>query len=384
MENLIQSYVGNTITFSKIDWQVALTNAKQKTAQQLIDSITQSGLRGCGGAGFPVAQKWAFLAKESGLEKYVMCNADEGEPGTFKDRYILTNHAELVFAGMSIAAQACQATHGILYLRAEYAYLVAHLEAVLTKMQLTLPIQLKLGAGAYVCGEETALIESAEGKRGEPRVRPPYPIQQGYLNKPTLVQNVETLAWVAAIISESPEWFNSAGTSQSKGFKLFSVSGDCEKPGIYEFPFGITINHLLQTVGASSNTKAVLAGGASGQLIGKSGFARKFAFEDAPANGSIIIFSEQHKIIDILENVISFFTEESCGKCFPCRLGTEQLKMQIAKIVSKKKCSEDDLNFLLEIGAAMKISSLCGLGQSVNNILASSINYFRNELISKR
>jgi [NiFe] hydrogenase diaphorase moiety large subunit len=380
MENLIQSHVGNTITFSKIDWQVAFANALPKKSPELIDIVAKSGLRGCGGAGFPVAQKWTFLAKENGLEKYVMCNADEGEPGTFKDRYILTNHAELVFTGMAIAAHACQAHKGILYLRSEYAYMVKHLHDTLAKLKLPLPIEIKLGAGAYVCGEETALIESAEGKRGEPRVRPPYPIQQGYLNKPTLVQNVETLAWVTAILCKSPEWFNAAGTLQSKGYKLFSVSGDCEKPGIYEFPFGITVDHLLTTVYAK-NTKAVLAGGASGQLIGKSGFARKLAFEDAPANGSIIIFSQQHRIIDILQNFISFFAEESCGKCFPCRLGTEQLERQFDKIIKNKKCTADDLDLLQEIGTAMKISSLCGLGQSVNNILSSSINYFREEYL---
>ena len=246
--------------------------ARQPT--ELLAEIKRSGLRGRGGAGFPTSTKWSLAANTEAEHKYVICNADEGEPGTFKDRVILTDYADLVFEGMTIGARSFGARNGIVYLRAEYTYLRPHLEAVLRRRReqnllgknvgklegFDFDVEIHMGSGAYVCGEETALIESLEGHRGEPRNRPPFPIDTGYLGQPTIVNNVETFAWVVCILARGADWFKSHGTDKSSGCKLFSVSGDCSRPGVYEFPMGITVAELLWQVGGEAPRRSRWAG----------------------------------------------------------------------------------------------------------------------------
>ena len=304
----------------------------------IVDTVAGAGLKGRGGAGFPTGMKWNFCAAEKSDQKYIICNADEGEPGTFKDRVILRDFPDLVFEGMTIGGRAIGASMGIVYLRAEYAYLRAHLNEVIKRRReagllgknvggvegFDFDIVVARGAGAYVCGEETALIESLEGFRGEPRNRPPFPAVAGFLNHPTVVNNVETLASVACIFAKGTDWFKGFGTDKSTGYKLFSISGDCDKPGVYEFPWGITVADLLKEVGGAG-AKAVQIGGASGVCVAAKDFERRLAFEDIPTGGSVMVIGQQRDMLDVAENFLEFFVEESCGQCTPCRLGNPQL-----------------------------------------------------------
>jgi len=378
---MIKSNYVSKLAFAAVDSKSSFDIAKKIEAQGIIDEIIASKLRGCGGAGFPTGMKLTLMAKEKSTPKYVICNADEGEPGTFKDREILTNYAELVFTGMAIAGKAIGAKKGILYLRAEYAFMKEHLIAIIAKcMELTsFSIEIKSGAGAYVCGEETALIESLEGKRGEPRNRPPFPIQNGYLGQPSEVNNVETFAWITTIISNGAKWFSSVGTEKSPGYKIFSISGDCSSPGIYEFPMGTTIATMLKAVGGES-AKAVQMGGASGQTIPKEQFNRKIAFEDAPPSGSIVVFASDRNMLDIAENFLEFFVEESCGQCTPCRKGNMRLLETIRTMKNGKSCDQACLDKLKSLAETMQIASKCGLGQSSPNIFVAITKYFGDEI----
>ena len=325
--------------------------ALERPPADALRQIEASGLRGRGGAGFPTSLKWDLAAKSPGERKFVVCNADEGEPGTFKDRVILAEFADLVFEGMTIAACVIGAQQGIVYLRAEYAYLRSHLEAVLRRRRgenllgknirgregFDFDIEIRMGAGAYVCGEETALIESLEGQRGEPRNRPPFPIDTGYLGNPTIVNNVETFAWVVCILAKGAEWFKDIGTAKSTGLKLFSVSGDCRQPGVYEFPMGITVAELLKRVGGEG-AKAVQVGGAAGQCVPAAQFERTIAFEDVPTGGSIIVFGPHRDMLRVAENFLEFFVDESCGQCTPCRQGTPKL-IEGVQMLQQGHCS---------------------------------------------
>lgn len=365
--NLQPNYVSN-LSFSAVNSEKSFSIAKEKGTQAIIDEITAAKLRGCGGAGFPAGIKLSLMAKESGTPKYVICNADEGEPGTFKDREILTNYADLVFTGMAIAGLAIGADKGLLYLRAEYTYLKKQLLAVIDKCykNTNFPIEIRSGAGAYVCGEETALIESMEGRRGEPRNRPPFPIQNGFLGQPTEVNNVETFAWITSIMQNGANWFSSVGTEKSAGYKIFSISGDCQRPGIYEFPMGITMAEMLKAAGGE-NAKAVQMGGASGQIVFAEDFGRKIAFEDASPGGSIMIFGLNRNLLDIAENFLEFFIDESCGQCTPCRKGNPKL-LEGIRLIKKGECSKEYLKQLISLCETMKIASKCALGQSSPNI----------------
>ncbi len=294
-----------TVLFSKYTRGEGLKKALEKSREDILFELRESKLKGRGGAGFPTATKWTIVAAAMSDQKYVICNADEGEPGTFKDRVLLLEYPELVFEGMVIAGYTIGATKGIVYLRGEYEYMLKSLEDyletmrndnllgkdILKKKGFEFDITIRLGSGAYVCGEETALIESLEGNRGEARNRPPYPVNTGFMGKPTVVNNVETLASVPHIVVKGGEWYRKHGTDKSTGSKLFSVSGDCEKPGVYELPWGTKISELLDLVGAK-NTKAVQVGGASGICIPKSQFDRTLAYEDVATGGSIMIFNE--------------------------------------------------------------------------------------------
>ncbi len=370
----------------------------QMTPEEVIYEVKASNIRGRGGAGFPTGLKWEFCSRAKSDKKYIFCNADEGEPGTFKDRVILTELPLLVFEGMAIAAYAVGATEGILYIRYEYKYLKKHLEAALDDLRrrhflgkniagkkgFDFDIRIQFGAGAYVCGEESALIESAEGKRGEPRDRPPFPVEKGYLQKPTIVNNVETLASIVKILKHGNDWFKSFGTKESAGTKLLSISGDCSFPGVYEVEWGYSIYDILQMVGAQ-NTRAVQVGGPSGTLLGPNDFRRRLTYEDLPTGGSIIIINKTRNLLnDIVLNFTDFFIEESCGSCSTCRNIPVLLRNKLVKILSGRGVMHD-IDDLEEWSKLLKFSR-CGLGGTAANPITTSLRSFRymyEELVQK-
>jgi [NiFe] hydrogenase diaphorase moiety large subunit len=383
------------LTFSSIIPGSGLQAALAKEPAEVLAEVGRSGLRGRGGAGFPTSLKWKMAAETPGEKKYVVCNADEGEPGTFKDRVILTDFADLVFEGMTVGARIIGARHGIMYLRSEYTYLRPHLESVLSRRReanllgknitgcegFDFNIDIFMGSGAYVCGEETAMIESLEGHRGEPRNRPPFPIDTGYLGRPTIVNNVETFAWVVCILARGAEWFKSHGTDKSSGYKLFSVSGDCKLPGVYEFPMGITIAKLLKEV-KGEGAKAVQVGGASGQCVPASQFERTLAFEDVSTGGSVIVFGPHRDMLDVVENFLEFFIDESCGQCTPCREGVPKL-LEGVELLKQGKCSMTYLKEICGLGETLQLASKCGLGQSAPNALLSVVANFQDEILGR-
>ncbi len=386
---------GNEITYASIPAGEGLKAALAMSRGDIIDTVSASSLKGRGGAGFPTGMKWNFCAAEKSDHKYILCNADEGEPGTFKDRVILRDHADLVFEGITIGGRAIGASMGIVYLRAEYAYLRPHLIDVIRRRRqagllgsdvggvkgFDFDIVVASGAGAYVCGEETALIESLEGFRGEPRNRPPFPVVAGFLNHPTVVNNVETLASVAAIFAKGTAWFKGFGTDKSTGYKLFSVSGDCDKPGVYEFPWGITVADLLNEVGGAG-AKAVQIGGASGVCVPARDFARRLAFEDIPTGGSIMVIGPQRDLLDVAHNFLDFFVEESCGQCTPCRLGNAKLREGV-ELLKKGECTPERLADLKALGATMQVASKCGLGQTSPSAFLSIVEGFGDDVLNR-
>ncbi|HEY6906304.1 MAG TPA: NADH-ubiquinone oxidoreductase-F iron-sulfur binding region domain-containing protein, partial [Ignavibacteriaceae bacterium] len=365
-----------------------------KSREDILFELKSSALKGRGGAGFPTSTKWMLTAAAIADKKFLVCNADEGEPGTFKDRVLLLEYPELVFDGMVVGGYTIGARTGIVYLRGEYEYMLEHLENYLSKMRednllgnnilgksgFDFDISIRLGAGAYVCGEETALIESLQGDRGEPRNRPPYPVNTGYMGYPTAVNNVETLASVPHIVTKGGEWFKKFGTDKSTGSKLFSVSGDCKKPGVYELPWGTSLKELLKIVEAE-NTKAVQVGGASGICIPKSGFDRTLAYEDAATGGSVIVFNESRNMLKVLKNFLEFFVEESCGQCTPCRIGNVKLLEGVEKI-EKGEFTFSYINTLKDLGRTMQVASKCGLGQSSPNSFISILENFKDEIFN--
>jgi [NiFe] hydrogenase diaphorase moiety large subunit len=383
------------LTFSEIEADAGLTASLEKDRAGVISEISASGLRGRGGAGFPTGVKWNIAAAAKDDKKIVVCNADEGEPGTFKDRVILSEYADLVFEGMTICGYAIGAHRGIIYLRAEYTYLRDHLEATLRKRRekkllgdaiqgkadFSFDIEIRMGSGAYVCGEETALIESLEGQRGEPRNRPPFPVNTGFMGHPTVPNNVETFAWAASIMVKGADWFKKIGTEKSTGLKLFSVSGDCEQPGVYEFPLGITVAELLEKVGGQ-DAKAVQIGGASGHCVPAADFERVIAFEDISTGGSVIVIGPDRDMLDLAENFMEFFCEESCGQCTPCREGNEKL-LEGIRMLRAGTCSTRYLRELCGLGETMQLASKCGLGQSSPNAFLSIVENFENEIMGR-
>lgn len=386
------------LTFDSIAPGAGLAAALKLSRSDLIATVAASNLRGRGGAGFPTATKWNLAAAAKVAEgecKFVVCNADEGEPGTFKDRVLLTEYASLVFEGMTIAARAVGARRGILYLRGEYVYLRPPLDAELARLRragalgrnigglagFDFDIEIRMGAGAYVCGEETALIESLEGQRGEPRNRPPFPVDTGFRDQPTVVNNVETLATVTAIFANGPEAFRALGSERSAGFKLFSVSGDCDAPGVYEFPLGLTLRELLEKVGGTG-AKAVQVGGASGVCVPAKAFDRRLAFEDVATGGSIIVFGPHRDMLAVAKNFMEFFREESCGQCTPCREGNHKLLEGIL-MLERGECSTAYLRELCLLGETMQLASKCGLGQSSPNAFLSIVEHFPEEVLGR-
>jgi [NiFe] hydrogenase diaphorase moiety large subunit len=383
------------VIFSEYERGSAIKKALSMNREDILLEMKESKLKGRGGAGFPTSTKWMLTAAALSDEKFIICNADEGEPGTFKDRVLLIEYPELVFDGMVVAAYTIGAQQGVVYLRGEYEYLLKSLQDyletmrndnmlgknILGKQGFSFEISIFLGSGAYVCGEETALIESLEGYRGEARNRPPYPVNTGYLGKPTIVNNVETLATVPHIIVKGAEWYKKHGTEKSTGSKLFSVSGDCEKPGVYELPWGTKICELLELVSAK-NTKAVQVGGASGFCYNKTQFNKSLAYEDAATGGSIMIFNESRDMLRVLDNFMEFFVDESCGQCTPCRIGNVKL-LEGVKMIEKGEYTFAYVNKLKELGKSMQVASKCGLGQSSPNAFLSILGNFNDEIFNR-
>ncbi|AEV70674.1 NADH:ubiquinone oxidoreductase, NADH-binding (51 kD) subunit [Mycolicibacterium rhodesiae NBB3] len=371
------------------DYQTLLKNCLANTPEQTISTVIESGLRGYGGAGFRTGLKWQLCRAAPGDEKYVICNADEGEPGTFKDRALLTRSPLDVFIGMVIAAYAIGSSHGIVYLRAEYAYLKRYLESQLQQLRddgllgrsiggragFDFDIRIQMGAGSYVCGEESALIESCEGKRGTPRLKPPFPVQEGYLGKPTSVNNVETLAAATRVIEEGAAWFRRMGTPDSAGARLLSVAGDCDRPGVYEVEWGITLDEVLTIVDAH-DARAVQISGPSGECLSVAADGRRrIAYEDIPCNGAVTIFNATRDLLDCVTDYTKFFADESCGICVPCRAGTVGLHDKL-KLVMAGSASQEDLDDVAAWGAVVRTASRCGLGVTAANPILTTMEKF--------
>jgi bidirectional [NiFe] hydrogenase diaphorase subunit len=372
------------------------------TPEEVIAEITRSGLRGRGGAGFPTGLKWSTVHKADGIDgKYVICNADEGDPGAFMDRSVLESDPHRVLEGMAIAAYAVGAKQGYIYVRAEYPLAVKRLKAAIRQADrlgllgnsifgtpMSFSVDVRLGAGAFVCGEETALIASIEGKRGQPRPRPPFPAERGLWGCPTLINNVETFANVAPIITHGADWFASIGTEKSKGTKVFALAGRVKNTGLIEVPMGITLRQIIYDIGGGipegRNFKAVQTGGPSGGCIPEQFLDMPVDYESLAKVGSImgsggmIVMDQSSSMVDVARFFMEFCKDESCGKCVPCRVGTAQMLDLLNKLV-KKQATHRDLELLQELCDMVKHTSLCGLGQSAPNPVLTTLKYFMNE-----
>jgi len=359
----------------------------EMSPEQVIEEVKTSGLRGRGGAGFPCGLKWEMANKAPGDSKYVICNADEGEVGTFKDRYILENDPFTLIEGIALAAYAIGARQGFIYLRVEYHHLLDLLIEAVNQAKDRgflehIDIAISEGAGAYVCGEESALMDSIEGKRGEVRYRPPFPTTQGLWGKPTTINNVETLMNIPQIILNGANWFNQIGTEQSKGTKVFSVSGDVEKPGVYEMVLGSPLRELVIDLAMAKNLRMVQVGGATGRIIPYDMIDTALSFETILGAGAITVFDDSRDIIDIVYRTMEFLAEESCGKCSPCREGTTVM-VGILERLSRGEGVEKDVKLLEELSNAMILSSMCGLGQAAPVPVVDSLQYFRHDYESR-
>jgi [NiFe] hydrogenase diaphorase moiety large subunit len=396
---LVRSMVRNNIRmrgpvlFADFESGSALRRALAQEPESVIKEIKASKLRGRGGAGFPAGLKWELARNSAASQRYVLCNADEGEPGTFKDRVLLTECPDLMLEGMTVAGYAVGSNLGIVYLRGEYRYLLKFLESVveerrkqgllgqniLGKRGFDFDIRFQLGAGAYVCGEETALISSCEGLRGDPRNRPPFPPQQGYLGKPTIVNNVETYCCASRILVEGSQWFAAMGSARTTGTKILSIAGDCRKPGVYEVPFGIAASELLEMTEAE-NPGAMLIGGPSRQMIGPERFDGRICYDDLATGGAIMIFNRARNKLEIAEHYLDFFIEESCGYCTPCRVGLIMLKKAVHKVVTGAG-EPSDLDAMRDLSNFIIQTSRCGLGQAAPNPVLGALQNF-SELYS--
>ena len=381
-----------TTTLAKYGEYFAYQKALTMTPEEVIaETDKASGLVGRGGAAFPTGIKWGGAAKTQADQKYIVCNADESEPGTFKDRVLLLDDPHRTIEGMCIAAYAIGADKGYIYIRGEYPYIVPVLENALVEARAAgylgghFDIEIRVGAGAYICGEETALFESIEGKRGFPRVKPPFPTTSGLFGKPTVINNVETICNLPLIISKGSAEYRKIGTEISPGPKLFCVSGDVAKPGLYEVPFGITLRELLEMAGGlrpersrRAGLQAVLFGGAAGAFATSEHLDVKLTFEDLRAaglplgSGVVMVFDETRSIPDVLKRLGKFFAHESCGKCYPCQMGTQR-QMEILDRLASGNVLEGDSARLQDVGWTMTESSLCGLGQTAASAALSAM-----------
>ncbi len=388
-----------------VDGYAALGKAlTEMTPQQVIDEITKSGLRGRGGAGFPTGRKWSFAAANHADQKYVCCNADEGDPGAFMDRSVLEGDPHAVLEAMAIAAYAIGATQGYIYVRAEYPIAVKRLQIAINQAReygllgknifdtdFCFDIDLRLGAGAFVCGEETALMTSIEGKRGEPRCRPPFPAVKGLFGKPTILNNVETYANVAQIILNGADWFASMGTEKSKGTKVFALGGKIKHTGLVEVPMGTTLREIVEEIGGGvpngRKFKAAQTGGPSGGCIPAQhldvpiDYDNLLAIGSMMGSGGLIVMDDTTCMVDIAKFFLEFTVDESCGKCTPCRIGTKRLLEILNKITSGNGTLED-IDKLEELCYYIKENALCGLGQTAPNPVLSTLHFFRDEYIA--
>jgi [NiFe] hydrogenase diaphorase moiety large subunit len=372
---------------SKLARGEALKVAAERGLTETLDEIKAASLRGRGGAGFTTAMKWASCRATEEKERYVVCNADEGEPGTFKDRVLLNSYTHDIIEGMTLCAAILGAHKGFIYLRGEYLNLFDKIQAVLQERRdagllgddilgygWKFDVEIRMGAGSYVCGESSALLESLEGKIGNPRNRPPSSIIKGYLAKPTVLNNVETFVAAAHIALRGSEWFASCGTEKSKGTKILSICGDCARPGIYEYPFGTTIQQVLDDCGAT-DVLGVQVGGPSGTFVSTRESDGKLTFEDLSTGGAFIIFNHSRNIFDIVQNYIHFFADESCGFCTPCRVGTQLLRKQFDKIHSGHG-STGDIKELQDIATLIRSTSHCGLGQTAAEPILTTLERY--------
>jgi NADH-quinone oxidoreductase subunit F len=369
--------------------------------EAVLDTVERSGLRGSGGAGFPTARKWRTVASQSpGLRRYVICNADESEPGTIKDRVLLDNDPHLLVEGLALAAYAVGAGEAIIYIRGEYEWIARRLERAIAQAEqhgwlgrsirgstFSCRIHVHRGAGAYICGEETALLESLEGRRGQPRIRPPYPATHGLDGEPTLVNNVETLCFVPAIVRHGSDWFRSHGTAGSPGTKVFAVTGHVNCPGVFEAPLGITLRDIIDTFAGGmrpgSRFKAALTGGAAGTVVAATMLDVPIDFDSikhgiALGSGALIVLDESAAIPSFLTCLLHFFEVESCGKCTPCREGTREARLLCERIAAGHGSAADTAE-LERLARLMNLTSLCGLGQSVALPVQSALQHFRGE-----
>lgn len=379
----------------------ALEKSIENGPKWVIDEVKKSELKGRGGAGFPTGRKWEFTANAQGPIKYIICNADEGEPGTFKDREIMEGDPHTLIEGMIIAGFSTGSNYGFIYVRGEYELSIRRLEKAIEDARrygllgenilgsgFNFDIEIKKGAGAYICGEETALIESIEGKRGEPRKKPPYPPTYGLWGKPTVINNVETLANIPPIIENGADWYKKYGVPGSYGTKVFSLMGDLNWKGVIEIPFGTPLSYIINDIGGGikegKKIKGVVLGGVSGSLITPEyldtpvDFNSLATIEAGPGSGAIIVFSEDRCIVDLVKNIAFFFRHESCGKCTPCRVGTEQIYV-ILDWVSKGEGKMSDIETLERLGKNMNLTSFCGLGQTAPNIIVQSLKKYNEE-----
>ncbi|MBE0671345.1 MAG: NAD(P)H-dependent oxidoreductase subunit E [Anaerolineales bacterium] len=376
-----------TTSLAKYGEYEGLKKARSLGRIEVIEEIKASGLIGRGGAAFPTGIKGEGAERAVGNQKYVVCNADESEPGTFKDRVLLTDDPHRIIEGMCITAYAVGAGKGYIYIRGEYPYIVPILEDALRESREAgnlgehFDIEIRVGAGAYICGEETALFESIEGKRGFPRVKPPFPVTFGLFGEPTVINNVETLCNIPLIVKEGAAGYRKIGTEKSPGPKLFCVSGDVKKPGLYEVPFGVTLRELLKMAGGvtgGKKMKAVLLGGAAGAFATKEHLDIKLTFEDLRAaglplgSGVVMVYDETRNMRDVLKRLGHFFAHESCGKCYPCQMGTQR-QMEILNRISAGNVMEGDFVRLQDVGWTMTDASLCGLGQTAASAVLSAM-----------
>jgi NADH-quinone oxidoreductase subunit F len=379
---------GDIETSLKLGGFKALAKAReQMTPAEVIEAVKASGLRGRGGAGFPCGLKWELAATSPGDKKYLIVNADEGEMGTFKDRYIIQNDPFALIEGAAITAYAIGAADIYIYLRDEYHFLAATLEAAISQAAQKgflkgLQLEIREGAGAYVCGEETALMNSIEGLRGESRYRPPFPPTRGLWGRPTIINNVETLINIAPIILKGANWYKKLGTTQSRGTKLFCISGDVENPGVYELPLGSELKKLVMDLAGASDIKMVIVGGAAGRLIPGDKLDTPLSYETMLGSGAVMVFNQTHNVIDIVHGLVSFMAEESCGKCTPCREGTEVM-LEILGRLSRAEGRSGDIETLEKLSEVMMDASLCGLGFGCPVPVLDSLKYYRSDYLNR-
>ncbi len=374
------------------------------TKEEVIEEITKSGLRGRGGAGFSTGKKWSFVKEANVVEKYVVCNADEGDPGAFMDRSILEGNPHSVIEAMIIAAYAVGASKGYIYVRAEYPIAVHRLDVAIKQArkngmlgknilgtEMEFDLEIRLGAGAFVCGEETALLESIEGKRGQPRVKPPFPATYGLFGKPTLINNVETFANIPIIILRGSEWYSGIGTKNSKGTKVFALGGNIHNVGLVEVPMGITLREIIYDIGGGipdgKKFKAAQTGGPSGGCITSKDLDTPIDYESLAqigsmmGSGGLIVMDDSKCMVNLAKFYLEFTVDESCGKCTPCRIGTKKM-LEILKKITEGRANLDDLDKLEKLALTVKETAVCGLGQTAPNPVLSTLKYFRDEYIA--